>query len=65
MRQRLAYAEGTPAQTTYRSYLHTHIATPQGAVVLEKFHLFWQRGLRFSLAQHGTGWHIVGVELVQ
>jgi hypothetical protein len=64
MLQRITNAEATLPNTTYRSYLHTDMPTPQRAVVIEKFHLFWQRGLRFHLEQHGTEWRMIGVELV-
>jgi hypothetical protein len=33
-------------------------------VVVEKFHLFWQRGLRFSLQRSAADWYIVGVEMM-
>jgi hypothetical protein len=65
MLQRVTHAEAALPNTTYRSYLHTEMPTPQRAVVREKFHLFWQRGLRFLLEQHGAEWHMLGVELVQ
>jgi hypothetical protein len=65
MLRRVTHAEAVLLNTTYRSYLHTEMPTPQRAVVTEKFHLFWPRGLRFHLEQHGTEWHIVGIEIVQ
>jgi hypothetical protein len=65
MLQRVTHAEAALPDTTYRSYLHTDMPAPQRAVVTEKFHLFWQRGLRFRLEQHGAEWRMVGVELVQ
>jgi hypothetical protein len=64
MLQRVTHAEAALA-STYRSYLHTEMPTPQRAVVTEKFHLFWQRGLRFHLQQYGAEWRVAGVEIVQ
>jgi hypothetical protein len=64
MRQRLMHAEGTPVYPAYRSYLHTELPTPHTAVVTEKFHLFWQRGLQFHLEQSAATWRIVGIMLV-
>jgi hypothetical protein len=64
MQQRMAYAEPVTEQITYRSYLLTERRQPQQAVITEKFHLFWQRGLRFVLRRTGTDWHIVAVELI-
>lgn len=64
MQQRMAHAEPVAEQTTYRSYLHTERRDEQQAVLTEKFHLFWQRGLRFTLRQRAADWHIVAVELV-
>ena len=65
MRLRVVHAEAVPPQTTYRSYLNTEVYAPHLAVVREKFHLFWQRGLHFHLERSGTDWQIVRVELVQ
>jgi hypothetical protein len=65
MRQWLAYAEASPDNVSYHSYLRTEMSGAQQAVVVEKSHLFWQRGLRFSLQRHAADWHIVGVELLQ
>lgn len=64
MHQRLAAAESVTAQPTYRSYLLTESRQSHQAVITEKFHLFWQRGLRFILRRSGTDWHLVGVELL-
>jgi hypothetical protein len=65
MRLRVVHAEATPPDTLYRSYLNTEMQAPHLAVVMEKFHLFWQRGLLFHLEHSGTEWQIVRVELVQ
>jgi hypothetical protein len=65
MRLRVGHAEAAPPDTLYRSYLNTEVQAPRLAVVTEKFHLFWQRGLLFHLEHSGTEWQIVRVELVQ
>ncbi|MGQ4810380.1 hypothetical protein NKDENANG_03838 [Candidatus Entotheonellaceae bacterium PAL068K] len=64
MRQRLTHTEATASTLTYRSYLRTESLTDQNAIVLEKFHLFWQRGLRFRLQRQAADWRIVGVEVM-
>ena len=64
---RLQYAEA-PSGTDhiiYRSYLFTVMQGGGRAVVTEKFHLFWQRGLRFQLQRTAAGWSIAGVTLVK
>lgn len=65
MRWRLAHAGRSPNPPPYHSYLSTEIQEAQSAVVVEKFHLFWQCGLRFMLQRQATEWYIVGVELMQ
>jgi hypothetical protein len=65
MRQWLAYAEASPDNVSYHSYLRTETSGSQQAVVVEKSHLFWQRGLRFSLQRYAADWRIVDVELLQ
>lgn len=65
MRLRVVHAEAAPPNTLYRSYLNTDTQAPSLAVVTEKFHLFWQRGLRFHLERRGPEWQIVRVELRQ
>jgi hypothetical protein len=65
MRLRLEHAAAMPPNTLYRSYLNTEVHPPHLAVVTEKFHLFWQRGLLFHLEHSGPEWQIVRVELVQ
>ncbi len=62
MRQRLAQSASAPAFTPYRSYLQTEIRNDREALVHEKFHLFWQHGLRFFLQREAADWQIVGVE---
>jgi hypothetical protein len=65
MRLRLAAAGTPPNPQPYHSYLRTEVQEAQSAVVVEKFHLFWQRGLRFMLRRHAAEWYIVGMELLQ
>jgi hypothetical protein len=65
MRQRLAHTLGTVDVPLYTSYLETHGADAQTAVVVEKFHLFWSHGLRFTLQRQTMGWAIVGIELLE
>ncbi len=62
MRRRVASAEAMVDMPTYRSYLRLERSTDQDAIVLEKFHLFWQRGLRFRLQRRAATWRLVGVE---
>lgn len=67
LRVRLQHAEA-PSGTDriiYRSYLFTVMQGGGRAVVTEKFHLFWQRGLRFQLQRTAAGWSIAGVTLVK
>jgi hypothetical protein len=64
MRLRLAHAERSSSSAPYRSYLRTETSAAQSAVVVEKFHLFWQRGLRFSLQRHVADWCINGIEIM-
>lgn len=65
IRQRMAHAEATSERPAYRSYVRLDESAPARAVVLEKFHLFWQRGLRFTLQRTAADWRIVGIDLVQ
>ena len=64
MRQRLVHASTAPAFTSYHSYVQTEMQGDREALVREKFHLFWQRGLRFALQREATDWQIVGLELL-
>ena len=66
LRLRLQHAEAPfgANRIIYRSYLFTVMQGGGRAVVTEKFHLFWQRGLRFQLQRTRTGWSIVNVTLV-
>ena len=64
MQSRLSDTSVASTPSAYRSYLHTEMNHTAQAVVVEKFHLFWPRGLRFTL-QHGRpGWQIVSVDLM-
>ena len=67
LRLRLQHAEAPSGadRIVYRSYLFTVMQGGGRAVVNEKFHLFWQRGLRFQLLRMRTGWSITSVTLVQ
>jgi hypothetical protein len=58
MRQRLSQSDVSPTVSVYHSYLHTEQQSAKDAVVVEKFHLFWKRGLRFYLQRHATDWRI-------
>lgn len=58
-----AVAAGTETPT-YRSYILLESQEEQRAAVLEKFHLFWQNGLRFTLQHTGSGWVITQVDPV-
>jgi hypothetical protein len=64
MRRRLQAGEMATGQqpVTYRSYIATRMHADGHAEVHEKFHLFWQYGLRFTLQRGPTAWHIVAVD---
>ena len=66
VQQRLRSAEGGRARDTitYQSYLWTERQAGQEAVVHEKMHLFWRRGLRFYLQRLDTDWAIVAVDVM-
>ena len=65
LRLRLQHAEAPSAdRIIYRSYLFTVMQGGGRAVVTEKFHLFWQRGLRFQLLRTPDGWSIASVALM-
>ena len=67
LRLRLQHAEAPSGadRIIYRSYLLTVMQGGGRALVTEKFHLFWQHGLRFQLQRTATGWSIAGVTLVK
>ncbi|MGE3536109.1 MAG: hypothetical protein AB7N91_01585 [Candidatus Tectimicrobiota bacterium] len=64
MQQRLAYGAAAQALTPYRSYVLTEMRGDREAQVTEKFHLFWQSGLRFVLRRATAGWQIVDLEVI-
>lgn len=66
LRLRLQHAEmpSDADHIVYRSYLFTVMQGGGRAVVTEKFHLFWQRGLRFQLLRTPDGWSIASVTLM-
>jgi hypothetical protein len=61
MRQRLAHVETLADAPAYHSFVTVVQQDRSVAVVLEKFHLFWQRGLRFSLQRTDAEWRIIRV----
>ena len=67
LRVRLQYAEAPSGagRIVYRSYLFTVMQGGGRAVVTEKFHLFWQRGLRFQLLRTPAGWSISELTIVR
>jgi hypothetical protein len=67
LRLRLQHAEAPSGadRFIYRSYLFTVMQGGGRVVVTEKFHLFWQRGLRFQLQRAAAGWSIAGVTLMK
>lgn len=66
LRLRLQHAEAPSSaeRIIYRSYLFTVMQGGGRAMVTEKFHLFWRRGLRFQLLRTPDGWSIASVTLV-
>ena len=66
-RVRLQHAETPPnaVRIVYRSYLFTVMQGGGRAVVTEKFHLFWQHGLRFQLQRTADGWSISKLTMVR
>lgn len=64
MRQRLAHGEAPSEAPVYRSFVTVAQQEGTAAVVIEKFHLFWQRGLRFSLQRTDAEWRIMRVGLL-
>jgi hypothetical protein len=65
MRARMRNAQPPDNVITYRSYLRTSASAAQQAVVAERFHLFWRRGLIFHLHYRDGGWRIAQVQLAQ
>ena len=59
------HQDTTPvAATTYQSFILVQEQHADEAVVVEKFHLFWHQGLRFSLRRQGDHWLIGTLELL-
>lgn len=67
LRLRLQHAEvpHDADRLVYRSYLFTVMQGGGRAVVTEKFHLFWQHGLRFQLQRTADGWSISELTMVR
>ena len=67
LRVRLQHAEIPPGadRIVYRSYLFTVMQGGGRAVVTEKFHLFWQHGLRFQMRRTADGWSISELTMVR
>lgn len=65
MRQRFVHAEAPADASAYRSFVTVVRQEGSVAVVIEKFHLFWQRGLRFSLQRTDAEWRIIRVGLLE
>ena len=67
LRVRLQHAEAPSGadRIVYRSYLFTVMQGGGRAAVTEKFHLFWQHGLRFQLVRTRDGWSISELTLVK
>ena len=64
MRQRLAYATSESNPPTYRSFVTVEREDGAVVVVIEKFHLFWQQGLRFWLERRESDWRITRVGML-
>lgn len=64
LRQRLAHAEAESKPMTYRSFVIVEREEGAVAVVVEKFHLFWDRGLRFGLERTNDEWRITRVSVL-
>ena len=60
LRVRLQHAEihADADRIVYRSYQFTVMQGGGRALVTERFHLFWQHGLRFQLLRTPDGWSI-------
>jgi hypothetical protein len=55
----------TPASAmTYQSFVFVQKQSADAAVVVEKFHLFWHQGLRFSMQRQSDRWSIGALELL-
>lgn len=65
MRQRFVHAEAPSNAPAYRSFITVAQQDGSVAIVMEKFHLFWQRGLHFSLQRTDAEWRIIRVGLLE
>ena len=67
LRVRLQHAEIPPDadRLVYRSYLLTVLQGGGRAIITEKFHLFWQHGLRFQLLRTPEGWSVSELSMVR
>ncbi len=61
MRQRMRHREVTTDTAVYQSFAQVAEREATWAVVEEKFHLFWNRGLRFMVTLAEDGWRVVQV----
>lgn len=61
MRQRMAHREVATDTSVYRSFAQVIEQEATWAVVEEKFHLFWNRGLRFVMTSATDGWRVAQV----
>lgn len=65
MQQRLAHATPESNPPTYRSFVTVEREDGTVVVVVEKFHLFWKRGLRFWLERREADWRITRVGMLE
>lgn len=61
MQRRMHHREATANAEVYRSFALVAEQEANWAVVEEKFHLFWKRGLRFVMNASEEGWQVVQV----
>ncbi len=61
MQQRMRYREVATDTAEYQSFARVTEREATWAVVEEKFHLFWNRGLRFVMTSTADGWRVVQV----
>ncbi len=61
MQERMRHREVAADAEVYRSFAQVAEQEAAWAVVEEKFHLFWKRGLRFVMTSAADGWRVVQV----
>ncbi|WP_143301678.1 hypothetical protein [Candidatus Entotheonella palauensis] len=61
MRRQMQGREAAKEVAAYRSFARVIEEAEGRAVVEEKFHLFWRRGLRFVMQDVADGWRVVAV----